>query len=395
MIKFGRPYVEINDSSATLKNTVEIDGKREILWFRVDIRYKDYLCYERGDAYLIAALNFAMRNHHDIEFDVPITGQLLFNIQNYLIPALIENNPSFYPPKIITEVSDEVLPNHGAVGTGISCGVDSLHALATKTNTCSKKLNITHLTFNNVGSHGRGEMARRLYKSRLEKPQLFAKEFGYEFVLSDSNLMDVIRQSHFKTHTYSSMFPVFCLQKLFSTYYYASGGYRFNEFSLEDLPTLCPGSYELLSLDTFSSPFLRIYSDGMGKSRLEKLSEVAKYPPSYKYLNVCLDDSDNCGKCEKCVRTLLGLDLLGVLDKYKSVFDIEYYKTNRKWYLQQMMYQIAKGKHDYFEMYPHFKRDISLSMRIKALPTKIRTVIIRRLHRYPSLYALIKKLLRR
>lgn len=42
-----------------------------------------------------------------------------------------------------------------------------------------------------------------------------AKELGYEIIFGDSNAMDVVRQNHYLTHTYSSMFAVFCLQKLF------------------------------------------------------------------------------------------------------------------------------------------------------------------------------------
>ncbi len=135
MIKFGRPVIETSDTKAILKNKVEINGKEDEIWFSVDKIYEQYLCDERGDAYLIASLNYAMRNHHDLEFDVPITAQLLFNIQTYLIPALRETNPNFYAPKIIAEISDEELPCYGAVGTGISGRVDSIHALATKSKT--------------------------------------------------------------------------------------------------------------------------------------------------------------------------------------------------------------------------------------------------------------------
>ena len=63
-------------------------------------------------------------------------------------------------------------------------------------------------------------------------------------------------------------------------------------------------------------------------TRMTKLKKVVDYVPSYRYLNVCLKDGDNCGVCEKCVRTLLGLDALGKLDEYNQVFDTQYYKQN-------------------------------------------------------------------
>ena len=95
-------------------------------------------------------------------------------------------------------------------------------------------------------------------------------------------------------------------------------------------------------------------------SRMTKLKKVVKYAPSYKYLNVCLEDGDNCGKCEKCVRTLLGIDALGALDNYAEVFDIDYYRKHKKWYLQQMLIQMVHNKHDYFEIYNYKKKDMSL-----------------------------------
>lgn len=161
-----------------------------------------------------------------------------------------------------------------------------------------QKHNITHLTFNNVGSHGEGEHAEKLYQARLERPRAFAKEYGFEFVASDSNLQNVVLQNHFKSHTYSSMFAVYCLQKLYSVYYYASAGYKYSEFTLIDKPAICCGSYEMLSLPLFSTHNLRVYSEGENMSRLTKLRSIVKYAPSYKYLNVCLKDGDNCGKCE-------------------------------------------------------------------------------------------------
>lgn len=366
MIIIGIPKLRTDDKYAILENEISIDGKNDVIWFKVDKKYADYICYERDDAYLVACLNYAMRNGHDIECHAPITEELLFKINTYLIPALKENNPSFHKVRIKAIVSSETLPCAGKVGTGISCGVDSFHSLAEHTDSIYKSNNITHLTFNNVGSHGEGEHARKLFQSRVARPKKFAEEYSFEFVLSDSNLMDVIKQSHFKTHTYSSMFPVLCMRKLYSAYFYSSGGYRFNEFNLYDAPQLCCGSYEMLSLDVFSTSSLKIYSEGLGKTRMAKLREVAKYKPSFSYLNVCLEEGDNCNKCEKCVRTLLGLDALNALDKYSAVFDIQYYRTNKKWYLQQMMYHYKEGKHDYIELYEYLKHEVTPIMRIKA-----------------------------
>ena len=280
----------------------------------------------------------------------------------------MKHNKDFYRPIIRAKVASEPLPCANAVGTGISCGVDSLHAVANQTNLIFKNHNITHLTFNNVGSHGEGKRASDLFAKRCERPIRFAKEYGFEIIVSDSNLMDIIKQVHFESHTYSSLFPVYCLQKLYSIYYYASAGFGYHEFRLDERDC---GAYELLSLPLFSTNRLRIYSEGEGFSRMDKLKDIVRYKPSYKYLNVCLSSEDNCGKCEKCIRTLLGIDALGVLDKYKDVFDIEYYRKHKQWYIQQLVIQKSLGKHDYIELATYFKNEITFVMHCRALPYKM------------------------
>lgn len=390
MIRIGIPQVKSDVTTATLFTNISIDDNNQKVWFKIDKKYEDYLCYERGDAFVIAVLNYAMRNHHDIVSEAPLTEDLYYNIDKYLVDAIAQYNSKFYRPQIVAEVTSEPLPCAGAVGTGISCGVDSLHALACQTATKFKKHNITHLTFNNVGSHGEGEQAEQLYRQRLERPRKFAEEYGFEFVPSDSNLQNVVEQNHFKTHTYTSMFAVYCLQKLYSVYYYASAGYKYHEFTLYD--TFDSGSYEMLSLPLLSTQHLRVYSEGEGMSRMTKLQSVVKYEPSYKYLNVCLMEGDNCGVCEKCVRTLLGLDALEALDKYKAVFNIDYYRQNKKWYLLQILIQMAADKHDYFELYPHFKRQVTVLMHIKVLPHTIIGYLRHIIPRESMLFRILKQM---
>ena len=54
-------------------------------------------------------------------------------------------------------------------------------------------------------------------------------------------------------------------------------------------------------------------------TRLEKLAVLAGEPLVQRHLRVCWADKGdrlNCGRCEKCVRTMLGLDACGKLDRF-------------------------------------------------------------------------------
>lgn len=84
MIKIGVPYIEKGEEYSKLNCDVIIGEKENKIWLEVDKIYNDYLCTERWDAYVIGVLNYAMRNHMDITSEIPITGELLYNINRYL-----------------------------------------------------------------------------------------------------------------------------------------------------------------------------------------------------------------------------------------------------------------------------------------------------------------------
>lgn len=392
MIHIERPFIKTDAEYATLTAYITIDDNRQPVWFKVEKKYSSYLCDERGDAFLILVLNYAMRHGHDIVSEAPIGEYLYYNIDRYLIDALADYNPHFRRTRINAPVDSSSLSCARAVGTGISCGVDSMYVLAEELKDKFPLHKLTHVMFNNVGSHGEGVHGRQLFQSKKQRPQEIANNLNLELIFGDSNAMDVVVQNHFFTHTYSSMFAVFCLQKLFSVYYYASSASKYHEFSLVDDGKRGSGSYEFLSLRCFTTDKLTILSQGESKSRLEKLRTVVKYHPAYQYIHVCLKADNNCGKCEKCVRTLLGIDALGELDNFKESFDIDYYRKNRSWYIQQMMYHRADGKHDYLDLYDALKKDVTFSMRFKTILYRLQSVLKDAIRPHKGLYRYLKSL---
>lgn len=91
-----------------------------------------------------------------------------------------------------------------------------------------------------------------------------------------------------------------------------------------DIPHLHPcGSHPLLD-PAYSSYGLRIHHRDAGLSRMEKLDIVAGWDVAFQNFRVCLanvPDRLNCGRCEKCVRTMLELEALGLLDQTHAFAD--------------------------------------------------------------------------
>jgi hypothetical protein len=72
------------------------------------------------------------------------------------------------------------------------------------------------------------------------------------------------------------------------------------------------GSHPLLD-PLWSSDAVQIVHDG-GETRMDKLQTVARHPEVLARLRVCGESlgDNNCGICEKCIRTMLGLRAIGL-----------------------------------------------------------------------------------
>lgn len=81
--------------------------------------------------------------------------------------------------------------------------------------------------------------------------------------------------------------------------------------------------YDALALPTGSNPFtdpmlsgnfMRVIHDGASFSRTEKVAALCKFPIVIDQLKVCWEGAaqhDNCGRCEKCLRTRLNFAAAG------------------------------------------------------------------------------------
>jgi hypothetical protein len=88
-----------------------------------------------------------------------------------------------------------------------------------------------------------------------------------------------------------------------------------------DIPNLHPcGSHPLLDPE-YSSYAVRIRHRDYELSRLEKIKIVSQWDTAFQNFRVCLanvPDQLNCGRCEKCVRTMTELTALGLLHKTRA-----------------------------------------------------------------------------
>ena len=363
-IKIGKSYVikDKSKSTACLITPFEMDGISRDIIVTVAKEYRHFLCFERSDAILIGCLKYAMVHGHDIECEVPVTEELLYSLRHVLIPTFCREDKRNHHIRIYASSAPALLTGNG-VGTGMSCGVDSFYSALSHIKTDCPEHDITHLVLHNVGSIGESyRNAGRNYTSRRLKERALdiSKELGLPLIQIDSNFQDVLPQDHIKTHTFSSAFAVYSLQKLWKTYYYASA-YPYSEFNLSDNSSRDSACADPLILRCLSTPGLQFWSEGAQGTRADKICFIAENPIVQHNLHVCFFSPDNCGVCEKCKRTLLSLDAIGVIDKYDKVFDLQEYYSKISEHYRFLCEEHVRGNHFYdmaFEaLYPKHKKE--------------------------------------
>ncbi len=336
----GKPYIEDHGEYVRLCSDIEFNDKKQQLYYETEKEYADYLTVELSDAFVVTLLLLAMQNGADIVCRGAVSERLHYQLTNYLLPVITDNIKQYQ--KIRIEAETKCLHFNGpAVGTGLSCGVDSFYTVYKNLeHPEGSELRLTHLCFFNAGNNGGrgGDVARTVFQNRREHFRKAAEEVGLKFLSCDCNINEFLQQNHLATHTFRTLSMPLALQKLFHLYYFSSGFYA-TDFKVEFSHL---AHYDILTLPILSNENIRFCPVGNETTRMGKVEYIADFPVVQKYLHVCLDnknteDVKNCSRCSKCKRTMLELFLLDKLDAYKNVFDTGYFYENREQIIQWAM----------------------------------------------------------
>jgi hypothetical protein len=319
-----------------LQAKFEVDGIENVLWYETSETFGRYMTTERVDAFLVGLLWLALKKGQNILVKGTVSEKLYYGLNHHLIPLIAQ----IYKYKPIHVLCDTListpLPNEGAVGTGLSCGIDSLCTVYEHLDKAvPDKHKITHLTFFNTGSNemmGSKQWQRKLFEDRVAWSIACAKELGKELIVVDSNINDILKMSFVRTHTLRNISALLVFQKLFHVYYYSAGYQTLNAKFNKD-----SASYDVISLPLLSTENVTFYSAGSNYSRVQKTRMVSEFELSYNYLNVCLYKIKNCGRCLKCKRTLLTLDILGSIDKYRNIFNLDAFYKIKDSYIKEVI----------------------------------------------------------
>jgi hypothetical protein len=340
-MEIGKPEIVQHHGDVRYQVRVRSAGGDGDLWYELSDSYAE-LVSDTSDAALVALIIPAMMRGEDVRVRGVVSERLLYSLTQQYQVVLRHVIPSLRPVRIEAENVVALLPHRAGVATGFSGGIDSFCLLADHHQAAvAPGFRVSHLLFNNVGSHGHG--ARRLFRERFAKLAPSASRIGLPFIAVDSNLDEFYGGLSFQsTHTPRNASVALVLQRGLSRYLYASTFSYSNTFVGE--------TYDMAYSDSVALPLLctealDTRSTGSEYTRVEKTLRVATVEESFRALEVCVrgEKAGNCSTCFKCLRTLLTLEIAGLLERYGGVFDLDAYRRVRSRYIADVLL-----KHDPF-----------------------------------------------
>lgn len=307
---------EIVEADGLITVSVAIEGlerDRTRLWYRFPAQYR-HLTTSSCDPFVVAMILIAMSNSQNLRVRGELSPSLLQNLAEFQA-AWASWRPEVYREiEISAEVERErerAKPQEGKTQqeraiAAFSGGVDSCFTL------------FRHRTGRSARSRRNIEAALMVlgFDIDLENEEMFERaaaksrqmvgSLGVEFIPMTSNYRQ-LKPDWEDTHGCAIASCMMLLQ----------GGYTagligsFLPYQALQLPWgTNPISDRLLSSNSFE-----IVHDGAAFTRLEKIRQIAAWPEALQDLRVCWQgerQDRNCGRCEKCIRTILAFRSLGL-----------------------------------------------------------------------------------
>jgi hypothetical protein len=293
--------------SAAVHTALAVNDER--LYFTVHGAAPEWLPVA-GDAFLAALLMPAMALSEELVIEAPVSPRLRRSARTVMdiYTAWWGDRHRVVPLRCAAPVPPVNHAGLEAVGLYFTGGVDSFYSLLkdVELSTDAGHEPVTHLLYANFERHH-----GRAYDRLLDRLRRVAEETDRQLVLIDTNVRSLTERATFwpDYHGAALASTALALQGLLGRCLIAaSDHYR-------HLPPL--GSHPVLD-HLWCTERLEIVHDGAEASRSDKVvRQIARSRLALETLSVCWrsEPAHNCGVCEKCLRTMVTLEMAGSLDR--------------------------------------------------------------------------------
>lgn len=331
---------------------------QERVYYAIPSELQDAICQTNADAFIVGFIQLAAKYNEDIVVNGrPISKELSTNIETILIPTFNKMGCGTIPIRIEAEYYENSFPKRNGA-TGISLGVDSFYSILTNT-----PQNVKYV-LNVLDCNDFDDLLQDIHaydtKSDRKKAVADLLKCKYVPVLTNMNAILSLDYNYGQTHSFIHLSIALMLMNQIDVYYYSTG-YADNDFRLD----LSDSShYDVLISQVVTYDNFKMVTSGGDVTRVQKTGYLSKFTVTQEYLDVCLKNRHdtqkgivNCSVCAKCRRTMVTLDVLGKLDGFSKVFDVDYFQNHKPWYIGEILYAIIIMK-DLFaiEIYREMKK---------------------------------------
>lgn len=289
---------EPSHGAAQLNFRITVEADQFDIWFRSSGEHR---LEASGDLELAMALPVAMATDGVLELDLPVDAELLPAV-NAIQDVLLSWYPELRRATIVAaDESAPRLPPHRGTLACFTGGVDSFYTLETHRDELNGLLFIHGFDVPLDDGPLRASISEHLREA--------ARDSGVALIELETNLR-VLLDGYVDwgqiAHGPALVATAFALRSAFARFVIPSSHSFRDLFPWGSHPVLDP---------IWSTPSLKVEHDGAGATRVDKIKLIASSPAVRRHLRVCWQPGGNynCGSCEKCIRTMITLQLIGEL----------------------------------------------------------------------------------
>lgn len=365
------------DRRVKLIGTIDVDSEIHEYWFDFPIEYEDYLS-ESGNCWLLVMLPFAVKIGATISLDLHIDPMLFENII-----GVVDVWRNWYKDVKRIKINAPIAKSPAGAEKSMaffSGGIDSWFTLL------RHKEKIDNRNFNGaldflvtVWGFDVGLDNPDGFNEIKNSTQKTADNYGLKLIDVWTNLRgNSLRFGN--TPWWRDWGPIahgaalacvgLTMEGLFSKVTIAS---------TRPYSGLKPWGSHPMTDPLFSTSSLKIFHDGAVYGRVEKTKKISSLPDALDSLRVCWkgQDSNNCSNCNKCYRTMITLDLLGVL-RYCKSFEKKKYSINE---IKKVYHSSESEEYYYLEILELAKmvnhREIFDSINISIKRSKVKRFFVK------------------
>jgi len=296
------------DGEVTVSVTIEHpEQSRKRLWYRLHLDYSSFIT-PSFDPFVVATLLMAMSQSTDLVVHGEVSPSLLQNLAEFQAAWTCWCPGKYQSIAILAEVErEQPQSNISKAISAFSGGVDSCFTAFRHRKADSGRVQRPLKAGLMVHWIGRPLKQQQVFNLTTQKSKAMLNSLGMELIPMATNFREVMPHNWDDFHGSAIASCLMLLQLGYTTGLIASSD-PYNALNL-------PYGSNPITDPLLSSNAFQIVHDGAAFSRIQKIREIACWREALDSLMVCWEGSQadrNCGRCEKCIRTILGFRVMGI-----------------------------------------------------------------------------------